>query len=148
MRAIFKHFDELSTKELYAIAKLRSEVFVLEQNCLYLDLDDKDYSCWHLYFEDEKTKHIVAYCRIIPKGLSFNTISIGIVLTKNTYRNQGLSRKLMLKAIDIIHNQLNEHTITIAAQYYLKKFYESLGFKAISNTYLDDGIKHINMSIE
>lgn len=143
MQFIIKKFDELTTKELYAIAKLRSEVFVLEQQCLYLDLDDKDYESLHLYFKinDE----IIAYCRILPKNLSFENIGIGRVLTKKTYRKQGIARQLLLKTIDYIHNNLHEDNISIAAQYYLKDFYKSLGFKIVSDIYLDDGIEHINM---
>lgn len=138
-----KHFAELNTEEIYEIIKLRNEVFVVEQKCIYQDCDDRDKSSYHLFgIEDGK---IIAYLRILQKGISYNEISIGRVLVDIDYRGRGLAREIMLKAIYFIKNNLNEKEIRISAQEYLTDFYKSLGFVINSNGYLEDGIPHIEM---
>ena len=148
MKIILKNFEELSGKEVYEIGKLRSEVFVVEQTCPYLDLDGKDYQCLHLYFYNEEQEEIVCYCRIIPKGLSYSTVSIGRVLTNRKYRGKNYARKMMKEAIKIVKENLGESVITLGGQNYLREFYSSLGFVAISDVYDEDGIPHVDMRLE
>lgn len=139
----YQSFEELTTTELYTIFQLRTEVFVVEQNCVYQDMDNKDFKSFHLCAWDNNI--LVAYCRILPPGISFEDASIGRVLTALAYRKTGSGRELMQRAIAATLQQFNCSTITISAQLYLKKFYHSLGFKAVSDTYLEDGIPHIEM---
>ncbi len=138
-----KAFDELSTLQLYSILKLRNEVFIVEQNCPYLDCDNKDISAFHiLMWENEQ---IVSYARILPPGVSYNGYSsIGRVLTKSTHRRKNFSRKIMNEAIAFCETSFQE-PIQISAQLYLKEFYESLGFIVSSSPYLEDDILHISM---
>ena len=138
-----KKFNELNTEELYKILGLRSEVFVVEQDCVYLDCDNKDFKSYHLFLKDND--EIVAYLRVLEKGVSYDEISIGRVLVKESYRGKGISREMMIKAIDFIESDLKEDTIKIQAQAYLVDFYSSLGFKAVSKEYLEDNIPHIDM---
>lgn len=138
-----KRFEELTTTELYEILRVRAEVFVAEQNCVYQDLDMKDKKAFHLFCEENG--EIAAYLRILEKGISYPEISIGRVLTRETYRRKGLSRGLMMKAISFVKEELKEPEIRISAQLYLKAFYESLGFAATSEIYLEDGIEHVEM---
>ena len=148
MKVIIKKFEELSGKEIYEIGKLRSEVFVIEQKCLYLDLDGKDEKSIHIYFLDESSYEIICYCRVLRKGVSYKTSSIGRVVTNPKYRGQGYARKLLLEAIGVVRDKFKENEITIGAQNYLRAFYESLGFKAISDIYDEDGIPHIDMNLK
>ena len=140
---IYKNFDELTTSELYAVLQLRSEVFVVEQNCVYQDIDNKDPKCFHLMAFDEDT--LVAYSRILPPGLSFEETSIGRVINKGSYRGKGIGITLIEKAIEKSLSTFATKEIKIGAQLYLKKFYESFGFKQTSEIYLEDGIEHIDM---
>ncbi len=138
-----KKFEELEVDELYDILRIRNEVFIVEQNCIYQDCDEKDLRAYHLYgVEDNK---VIVYLRILEKGVSFDEISIGRVLVDKKYRGKGLAREILLKAIDFTHNKLNEKEIRISAQEYLVSFYKSLGFATISDMYLEDGIPHIEM---
>lgn len=141
-----KMFDELSGKEVYEILKSRNEVFVLEQQCIYQDCDDKDKNAYHLFAEDNG--EIIAYLRILKKGIAYDEISIGRVLVRKEYRKKGLARQSMLKAIDFIENDLNEKSIRISAQQYLIDFYGSLGFKVVSEMYLEDSLPHQEMLYE
>lgn len=138
-----KKFNELNVEEIYKILALRNEVFIVEQECPYLDCDDKDLNSYHLF--SEENGEIVAYLRILEKGVSYDEISIGRVAVKKIRRGKGISRKMMLKAIEFIENNLSEDTIKIQAQAYLLNFYSSLGFKAVSQEYLEDDIPHIDM---
>ena len=138
-----KRFDELTTTELYEILRVRAEVFVVEQTCVYQDLDEKDKKAYHLFCE--KNGEIVAYLRILDKGVSYPEISIGRVLTRETNRRTGLAREMMQKAISFVEEELSEMQIRISAQLYLKQFYESLGFLITSEVYLEDDIEHIEM---
>jgi len=138
-----KKFNELNIEEIYKILALRNEIFIVEQDCPYLDCDDKDLNSYHLFLRENG--EIVSYLRILEKGVSYDEISIGRVAVKKSYRGKGISRKMMLKAIEFIENNLSENTIKIQAQAYLLDFYSSLGFKAISEEYLEDNIPHIDM---
>lgn len=138
-----KKFNELNIEEIYKILALRNEIFIVEQECPYLDCDDKDLNSYHLFLRENG--EIVSYLRILEKGVSYDEISIGRVAVKKSYRGKGISRKMMLQAIEFIENNLSENTIKIQAQAYLLDFYSSLGFKAVSEEYLEDNIPHIDM---
>ena len=143
---VCKRFDELTAHELYAIIKLRNEVFVVEQNCVFQDADDKDQYCYHLngLIRDE----LVAYSRLVPAGISYSYNSIGRVITSPAHRKEGLGKALMTEAIRQIENLFEKQSIKIGAQLYLRKFYEGFGFRQSSETYLEDGIPHIEMLLE
>lgn len=138
-----KRFDALSVPELYQILQLRSEVFVVEQNCVYQDIDGKDSKALHLFGEsDEK---IVAYARLFDKGDYFDETSIGRVVVSPNSRDKKYGHDLMREAINAVSENFGTTEITISAQLYLKKFYESHGFAAIGEMYLEDDIPHIQM---
>ena len=136
----FKKFDELSLEELYGILKLRAEIFVVEQDCPYQDLDDKDFSAWHLFLVDNDNP--VAYLRILPEGISYDAMAIGRVVVKKSHRCQGIAKEMMKKAISFIIDDLNRAEIKLSGQAYLTDFYTDLGFKKNSDIYLEDGIEH------
>ncbi len=143
---VYKKFDELTAAELYAIIRLRNEVFVIEQNCIYQDADDKDSPSFHL--AGWKDNDLVAYCRIMPPGISYHECSIGRVVSSPKYRKTGAGRELMQLAISRAFTQFNTTLIKIGAQLYLKDFYTSLGFTLSSELYLEDGIPHIEMLLK
>jgi len=138
-----KPFEALTVFELYDILQLRSKIFVVEQNCVYLDLDGKDKIAMHLFgvFEDK----IVAHARLFKAGISFENASIGRVTVDPEYRDRKWGHKLMQEAMAGILLHFGESRITIGAQLYLKKFYESQGFVQSSEMYLEDEIPHIEM---
>ena len=140
------HFNQLTLDQLYDILKLRVDVFVVEQNCPYPELDDKDRhpEAQHLMGLDNQ-QNIVAYCRILPPGLSYPQASIGRVLIAQHARGQGLGEPLMQQAIQIALAQWPNMGIQIGAQERLTSFYQRLGFKAQSEMYLEDGIPHLDM---
>jgi ElaA protein len=145
MKPIFqiKPFNELTVQELYELLQLRSEVFVVEQNCVYQDVDFKDQKALHvLGIYDGR---IIAYARLFRSGDYFDTASIGRVIINANYRDRKWGNDLMNAAILGILEHFAENNITISAQLYLKKFYESHGFIAISEVYLEDDIEHIRM---
>ena len=138
---LLKKFEELSPYQVYAILQLRNEVFVVEQNCVFQDADDKDQHSYHLMgFDGNK---LVAYTRIVPAGVIYDQASIGRVVTSPTVRRQGAGRLLMQQSIKTVYNLFGEVPIKIGAQLYLKSFYESLGFEQISDVYREDVIEHI-----
>jgi len=140
-----KAFEELTVTELYDLLKLRSEIFVVEQNCVYLDIDGKDKLALHLIGQyDDK---IVAYSRIFNAGISFDNASIGRVVVDANYRDKKWGHDLMREAIAGIKSNFGKDQITIGAQLYLKKFYESHGFVQTSEMYLEDDIPHIEMQL-
>jgi ElaA protein len=138
-----KSFDELEKIELYQILQLRSEVFVLEQNCRFQDIDNKDLKSYHLMcFADGV---LAGYARLLPAGLSYSEISIGRVVTSPSFRGLGLGKELMEKSIEACQDLFKDSTIRIGAQAYLSKFYKSLGFIEKGDPYDEDGIPHIEM---
>ena len=140
---MLKAFNELTVHQLYEILKLRSAIFVLEQQCLYQDMDDKDKYCHHLMiFEDNQ---LAAYTRLVPAGISFSEVSIGRVITNPAYRGRGLARKLMQQSVEACYDLFGKQPIRIGAQLYLKDFYSSLGFIQQGEMYLEDDIPHIEM---
>lgn len=139
-------FEELSAKQLYDILQARQQVFIVEQNCYYLDCDEKDFKCLHLCVYDGNK--LVAYLRIVPPGVKYNEVSIGRVLTVAEVRSTGLGKELMKKALQIAQEKFPDQSIKIMAQSYLVKFYEGFGFKNISEPFTEDGIPHNYMIIE
>jgi ElaA protein len=138
-----KTFNELTVHELYAILRLRSEIFVVEQNCPFQDMDNKDQSSWHLMgWYKEK---LVAYTRLLPPGTAYDYASIGRVVTSASSRGTGIGRQLMEKSISELQRLFGTGPIKIGAQLYLKEFYHSLGFEQSSDIYDEDGIDHIEM---
>ena len=138
-----KRFEALTAIELYNLLQLRSEVFIVEQKCPYQDVDNKDQKALHLIGEDEG--ETVAYARLFKPKDYFEQASIGRVVVKPSYRDKKLGHILMREAIYYMKHQFGETKITISAQLYLKKFYESHGFIQTSETYLEDDIPHIEM---
>lgn len=139
-----KSFDELSLHELYQLLQLRAEVFVVEQDCPYQDLDGKDYKAIHLLANDAEGR-LVAYCRLLPAGISYPEPSIGRVVNSPAIRNQGAGKKLMHEAIRYIREHWEQAPIRISAQCYLEKFYTELGFQKTGEPYMEDNIPHIEM---
>lgn len=138
-------FSELSTQQLYAILQLRSEVFVVEQDCVYQDIDGHDDAAYHVLFYDDAS--LVAYSRILPPGAYFDELSIGRVIVKETHRSQKLGHELMKVSITFSLYTFPKSIIKISAQQYLIKFYESHGFVISGEGYLEDGIPHIAMKL-
>lgn len=137
------HFNDLNPHELYAIIQLRNEVFVVEQNCVFQDADDKDQGAFHLMgWQNEK---LVAYTRLLPAGAAYKEASIGRVVTSPLARRTGIGRELMEQSINTLFQLWGQQDIQIGAQLYLKKFYESFGFVQTGDVYLEDGIEHIHM---
>lgn len=143
MNYIVKRFEELTTVELYEILKLRSEIFVVEQNCVYQDLDDIDYQSLHIFCEENH--NVLAYLRIYPKRGETDVVQIGRVVTL-THRT-GSGSALMEKGIQTIKNTMNYKKIYIAAQKQAIGFYEKFGFIVTSDEFLEDGIPHVAMEL-
>ena len=139
----FKCYKELTKRELFDIYFLRQEVFIVEQNCVYQDIDQKDHFSHHLLAYDNEV--LVAYLRIVQPGISYKEPSIGRVLTKMSYRRKGISKNIMLSAIQQVKDIYNHTNIKISAQEYLIPFYTSLNFESIGEVYLEDDIPHIEM---
>ena len=141
-------FDALTTQELYAIMALRQEVFVVEQNCPYLDADGKDQQSWHLLGYNQQGE-LLAYTRLLPKGLSYpGYTSIGRVVTAPSARGTGAGKLLMKKSIEMTRFLFGNLPIKIGAQSYLLHFYEGFGFQSTGEQYLEDGIPHTKMVLE
>ena len=143
MKIKIQSFQDLSTDELYAILSLRSEIFVVEQDCVYQDIDFKDQKAWHIsgYLNEE----LVAYTRVFKPGDYFNQASIGRVLVRENKRSLKLGHIILEESINCIEKEFNTDSIQISAQYYLKSYYENHGFKATVKEYLEDGIPHMEM---
>jgi ElaA protein len=140
----FKKFDDLTPNELYSVLQLRNEVFVVEQNCVFQDADNKDQDSHHLMGWDNEM--LVAYARIVPLGIAYDSFpSIGRVVTSPKLRRSGLGKILMQQSIEHLQKLLGESSIKLGAQLYLKNFYESFGFVQSSEVYMEDGIPHIEM---
>jgi ElaA protein len=140
---LLKKFEKLSPYEVYSILQLRNEVFVVEQNCVFQDADDNDQNAYHLM--GYHNKELIAYTRLVPPGDIYDQASIGRVVTSPSIRKSGAGKELMQRSIEAIYDLFGKQPIKIGAQLYLKKFYESFGFKQASDVYLEDGIEHIYM---
>ena len=139
-----KSFDELGPHELYAILQLRNEVFVVEQNCAYQDVDDKDLKAYHLLMLSDDNK-LVGYSRILPPGLSHKEPAIGRVVVDENFRGNASGKLLMQQSIHETLKLFKDQSIVISAQVYLLKFYTDLGFKPEGEQYPEDEIPHIKM---
>lgn len=144
IRWICKHFNELSALEYHHILFLRTEVFVVEQNCPYQEVDEKDIVAYHL-FGLNKNNEVVAVTRILPQGVSYKEVSIGRVAIKKTYRGTGLAHELLFESFIVILQYFGEQPIRISAQEYLVNYYSKHGFKQVGEMYLEDDIPHVEM---
>lgn len=138
-----KSFEELTNSQLYQILRLRSEIFVVEQDCVYQDMDDKDKTALHFF--KEEAQQIEAYTRLFKPGDYYKEASIGRVVVIESKRSIGLGHLLIDRSIEQIEKTMGKVPIKIGAQVYLKRFYEKHLFKKISEEYLEDGIPHIHM---
>ncbi len=138
-----KTFGELSALELYKLLQIRVAVFIIEQDCIYQDLDDTDQKAVHLWAEENG--QVIAYCRLFDKGIKYDEAFIGRVLTAKNRRKEKLGRQLMKRAIEIIESQFKTAEIRISAQDYLIRFYEDFGFVATDKKYLEDNLPHTEM---
>lgn len=143
MKFEFKKFPDLSLNELYDILRLRSEIFVVEQNCVYNDLDGLDKVAVHQFLR--KDGEIVAYSRLLKPGTRFSEHSIGRVVVRQSERGTGLGKEMMEETKRYIINEWGGTKIKISAQSYLQRFYENLGFEIVTEMYLEDGIPHHGM---
>ncbi len=141
-------FDQLTTTELYAILALRQEVFIVEQNCPYLDCDGKDQASWHLQGRNADGQ-LVCYTRLLPRGVAYADYpSIGRVVSSPLARGTGAGKELMTKSIEQCRHLFGNQPIKIGAQRYLLKFYETFGFRSTGEEYMEDGIPHTKMILE
>lgn len=139
-------FNELSTGQLYDLLRLRSAIFVVEQKCIYPDLDGKDDKALHLLgYEGER---LAAYTRIFAPGDYTDRASIGRVAVREGFRGRGYGKEIMKASIEAVQKEFGSAEVAISAQLYLRKFYDELGFRAVGETYLEDGIPHIKMLLK
>lgn len=138
-----KSFNDLTPAELYSILRLRNAVFVVEQNCVFQDADNKDQGSHHLMYW--KNHELIAYCRLLHPGLMYEEMSIGRVVSSPGYRGISAGKQLIAEAIDCCHQLFGKGPIRIGAQCYLINFYASFGFKIEGAVYLEDGIEHVEM---
>ena len=141
MELKIKRFNELSLDELYKILKLRVDIFVVEQSCPYEEIDDNDQKAIHVWFEDKEK--IMAYLRVMDKGVESDFVSIGRVIA--TERRKGHGTKILEEGIKVAKDYFNAEAIYLEAQVYAKIMYEKLGFKVISDVFDLDGIPHVKM---
>ena len=144
MELVVKQFNQLSVDELYEILKARAAVFVVEQACAYQDLDDVDQEAYHVYLQEDGK--ILAYLRVVDKGKRLDEVSVGRVISLK--RREGLGSKLMQEGIRVAKEKFGANKIKVGAQVYAIPFYESVGFRVISEEYLEDGIPHVYMLFE
>jgi ElaA protein len=146
MNILCKRFEELTSFELYEILQLRCEVFVVEQTCIYQDIDGKDTQpgVHHLLMQNDGK--LIAYARLLPRGLSYQAPSIGRVIVAKQARGQNLGKKLIAHCLQHIEELWPNEAVTIGAQSHLAALYKSFGFEEVSQHYLEDGIKHVDMT--
>lgn len=143
MKWISKAFDELSLQELYELLALRQEVFVVEQDCPYLDADGKDADSFHVLGYEGDT--LAAYARVVFPGVSYAEVAVGRVIVKMPYRGKKLGEALMLQCHDLVRLKYGTVDIRLSAQSHLKSFYEGLNYQPTGKEYLEDGIPHMEM---
>ena len=144
MQLLVKHFTELSAAELYAILRARQDVFVVEQNCPFEEIDGKDLDAYHLWFEENG--EILAYARVLDRGVSFETPAVGRVISIR--RREGLGSRILSEGIRIAREKYSAEAVMLEAQVYARKLYEKQGFVQVSEEFLEDGIPHIIMRLE
>ncbi len=146
MKIIVKRFKELSVEEIYQILKVRADVFIIEQKCIYKDIDGKDEKAIHVL--GKENNETIAYTRILQNDEQYNYPSISRVVVKKQNRGEERGKKIMKETIKYIVEELKEKTIVLAAQKYLEKFYRDLGFIAEGEEYLEDEIPHQKMILK
>lgn len=140
---IIKPFDGLLTIELYKMISIREEIFVLEQDCVYVDCDGNDPACDHMIVREGT--EVIGTLRIVPKGIKYDKVSIGRVVLAKDYRGKGIAADMMTKALEYIKDKYGDIEVVLSGQVYIKKLYENAGFKVISDVYLEDGLDHVKM---
>ena len=143
----WQKIEDLSGLEMHQILAVRQQVFVVEQSCVYCDADDYDHISYHLSCRDEDG-WIAAYARLNFPGSRFAEPSIGRLLTAEAFRGKGLAKEALRRAISKCRKEFSDPRVTISAQLYLQNFYENFGFSVVGQSYLEDGIGHINMVLE
>lgn len=143
LQYIIKEFEGLTNHELYSMIRLRELVFILEQDCVYVDCDDNDQLCDHLLVKD--CDRIAGTLRIVPAGVKYEKVSIGRVVVDEAYRGMGVAYDMMQHAITYVYEKYGDVDIVLSAQVVIKSLYERCGFKVISDVYLEDGIDHVKM---
>ena len=139
-----KAFKDLAVDEYFEILYLRTEIFIVEQDCPYQEVDEKDRQSFHLFGSAENGK-VIAVTRVLPAGVSYKEISIGRVALKKEYRGKGIADELMEETIQFIENKFGKQRIRISAQVYLLNYYNKHGFEQVGESYLEDNIPHIEM---
>jgi len=144
MQYTMKPFEALTNLELYKLLQLRQEIFIIEQDCIYPDIDDKDQAAHHLLaYEGDKP---VGCLRVLGEGVSYEgAASIGRVVVHEAYRGRGIAKEMMLQALAFIRAEMGDIPVKISAQTYAIAFYESVGFEVMGEAYLEDGIPHVGM---
>ena len=138
-------FDDFTARELYGVLKLRVDVFVVEQNCPYPELDNLDQQSIHLLYQENG--EVLAYARLVPAGVKYEWPSIGRVIVRQDARGRGLAKQLLERSIDYIREEWQATAIQLQGQVYLQEFYQSFGFQTISDSYDEDGIPHVDMKL-
>ena len=146
IKLIWQSFESLTNDQLYDILNLRQKVFIIEQDCLYEDLDYSDQDANHLLLY--KDNRLIGYSRVFPPGIKYDGASIGRIVTDLDYRGKGYGKSITHESIQFLKNNFPESDITISAQYRLVDFYENLGFETEGNVYLEDDIEHIKMTLK
>ncbi len=139
-----KSFQELSLEEFHDIIALRIQIFIIEQNCPYQEVDGKDKLAHHLFFKNEMDE-IIAVTRILPQGISYEEVAIGRVVVHEEYRGTGLGNQLMADSMDFVKDKYGEVPVRLSAQKHLENYYGNHGFKSTGKEYLEDGIPHVEM---
>jgi ElaA protein len=139
-----KSFQELSLEEFHDIIALRIQIFIIEQNCPYQEVDGKDKLAHHLFFKNEMDE-IIAVTRILPQGISFEEVAIGRVVVHEQYRGTGLGNQLMADSMNFVRDKYGEVPVRLSAQKHLENYYGNHGFKSTGKEYLEDGIPHVEM---
>jgi ElaA protein len=147
LRWDFLRFDDLPIRDWYQVSAARVDVFVMEQNCPFQDNDGADFHSWHLlgWHEENGRRELAAYCRLVDAGVKFPEPSIGRVVTPRAFRLKGFGKTLMAEAVKRHEQIYPGQPNRIGAQQRLEKFYQGFGFKTISDTYIEDGIPHVEM---
>lgn len=139
-----KSFQELSLEEFHDIIALRIQIFIIEQDCPYQEVDGKDKLAYHLFFKNEKNE-VIAVTRILPKGISYDEVAIGRVVVHENYRGTGLGNQLMEDSMNFVKEKFGDVAVRLSAQKHLEKYYGNHGFKSTGKEYLEDGIPHVEM---
>jgi ElaA protein len=143
---LYQNFSDFNPSHLYEVVRLRQDIFIIEQNCIYDDIDGLDYKSGHLLlFSGNET--LIGYLRIVPPGIKFDELSLGRIAIRKNYRGKGLGKKLIEKGVEIAKER-GEVSVKIEAQAHLEKLYTGLGFKTVSKIYSVDGIPHIQMIMQ